>query len=241
MRADDQVNVPPGTGQRRRWVLPRGTPAAPLISSGARKPAAVLSVGCLLLVIALGIPSAHQSHGFAVDQAVDSWVTSLHALTPVMSALSLLGGSTEMIALTAVLALACLAARRVAGAVLAVVGVLVAATLTELVLKPLVHRTIVGDLTYPSGHTTGLFALATAIAVVVLGSGSGKPWRAARVAAVIAAVVVACAVGFAVIGLHYHYFTDTIGGAAVGAGTVLGVAFLLDAGLVRSWLGRLGR
>jgi membrane-associated phospholipid phosphatase len=125
--------------------------------------------------------------------------------------------------------------------VLAVVGVLVAAMLTELVLKPLVHRTIVGDLTYPSGHTTGLFALATVVAVVVLGSGSGGPPRAARVAVVIAAVVVACAVGFAVIGLYYHYFTDTIGGAAVGTGTVLGVAFLLDVGRVRSLLGRLGR
>jgi membrane-associated phospholipid phosphatase len=43
------------------------------------------------------------------------------------------------------------------------------------------------------------------------------------------------------IGLDFHYFTDTIGGAAVGIGVVLGTAFLLDVAVVRRWLGRLSR
>jgi membrane-associated phospholipid phosphatase len=55
------------------------------------------------------------------------------------------------------------------------------------------------------------------------------------------AVVVSCLVGMAMIGLDFHYFTDTIGGAAVGTGTVLGAAFLLDVDRIRGWLGRLGR
>jgi membrane-associated phospholipid phosphatase len=31
-----------------------------------------------------------------------------------------------------------------------------------------------------------------------------------------------------VIGLRWHYFTDTLAGAAVGTGTVCGLALLLD-------------
>ncbi len=241
MDATDQVAVAPGAGQARRPGLSRGGPAAPLLPARARKPAAIVAVCCLVLVLAMGIPAAHHDHGYAIDRSVDSWIAGLHVPAQVLSALSWPGGGIEMVALTAALALACLMARRVSGAALAVLGVLVAAALTEDVLKPLVHRTIAGDLTYPSGHTTGMFALATAIAVVVLGSRRGWPRPALRVAVVLAAVIVACAVGFAVIGLHYHYFSDTVGGAAVGTGAVLGVAFVLDAGPIRRLPGRLGR
>ncbi len=47
----------------------------------------------------------------------------------------------------------------------------------------------------------------------------------------------AAAVAVAVIGLEFHYFTDTVGGAAVGIGTVLLTAIILDflsSGLQRS-------
>jgi len=36
----------------------------------------------------------------------------------------------------------------------------------------------------------------------------------------------------------YHYFTDTVAGAALGIGTVCGLAFLLDLSVVRRWLAR---
>ncbi len=212
----------------------------PLLAARARRPAAIVAVSCLVLIVALAIPSAHQNHGAAIDRPVDSWIIGRHIPSHVLSAVSLLGGEVQMAALTAVLALACLAARGLAGAALAVVGVMVAATLTEYVLKPLVHQTLAGDLTYPSGHTTGLFALATIIAVVLLNPRSGRVRPAAWIAVVIAAVA-SCAVGFAVIALHYHYFIDTIGGGAVGTGAVLGTAFLLDVGVVRRWLRPPGR
>jgi membrane-associated phospholipid phosphatase len=241
MRARDQVTAAPDARQRRRWGLRPGGPVAPLLPAAARRPAAILALCCLVLVVALGLMFAHQSHGSAIDDAVDSWVMGLHVSAHALSRLTLLGDGLEMTTLTALLAIGCLAARRVGGAVLAVVSVPVAAALTELVLKPLVHRTITGDLTYPSGHTTGTFALAAVIAVVVLGSPGGRARLAVRIAVVIAAALVASAVGFAMIGLRYHYFTDTVGGAAVGIGTVLGVAFLLDSDVIRRWLGRLGR
>jgi len=216
-------------------------PATPLLTAHARRPAAILAGACLVVVVALGVATAHQSHGMAIDRAVDSWITGRNM--PGLSLLSLLGGVPAMAVMTALLALGCLAVRRLSGALLAVIGVLVASGLTEAVLKPLVHRTITvyHYLTYPSGHTTGLFALSTALAVVLLGRRTGRPRPAVRIGVVAVAVIVSCAVGFAMIGLDFHYFTDTIGGAAVGTGVVLGTAFLLDLEVVRHWLGRLSR
>lgn len=214
---------------------------APLLLTGARRPAAVLAVGCLVLVAVLGITSAHQGHGYAVDRAVYSWVTGLGIPQHSLALFSRIGGVTAVMLLTAALAVACLAARRVSGAVLAVVGVVLASALTEAVLKPLVHRTITGYLSYPSGHTTGLFALVTAIAVVLLGPRSARPGPVVRVAAVAAAALVASAVGLAMVGQQFHYFTDTIAGAAVGTGVVIGVAFLLDLPVPRRWLRWPGR
>ena len=214
---------------------------APLLPAGARRPAATLAAGCLVLVVALGIISAHQGHGDAVDRPVDSWIFGLGIPLRTLAAVSRIGGVTATTLLTAAVAIACLAVRRVNGAVLAVGGVALASALTEFVLKPLVHRTITGFLTYPSGHTTGLFALATAIAVVLLAPRGGRPRPALRVVAVAAAVVVACAVGLAMVGQHFHYFTDIIAGAATGTGVVIGLAFLLDLRPARRWLRWPGR
>ena len=214
---------------------------APLLPADARRPAAILGGGCLVLVAVLGIISAHQGQGDAVDRAVDSWVIGLGIPLHTLSLVSRIGGVTTTTLLTAALAVACLAARRVNGAVLAVSGVALASALTEFVLKPLVHRTINGFLTYPSGHTTGLFALAAALAVVLLAPRGERPRPAVRIAAVAAAVVIASAVGVAMVGQNFHYFTDTVAGAAVGTGVVTGVAFLLDLPAARRWLRWPGR
>jgi membrane-associated phospholipid phosphatase len=214
---------------------------APLLPPGARRPAAILAAGCLVLVVALGIIYAHQGHGGAIDQAVDSWVIGLRVPRHTQSLVSRIGGVQAITLLTTALGLACLAARRVAGTVLAVAGVALASVLTESVLKPLVDRTYTGFLSYPSGHTTGVFALATVIAVVLLAPRSGRPRPAVRVAAVVAAALIASSVGLAMVGQRFHYFTDTIAGAAVGIGVVIGVAFLLDLPVLRRWLSWPGR
>jgi len=243
MRAKNQVTVARGAGQTRRRGQPRGGPAAPLLPATARRPAVGVALCCLALVVTLGLLFAHQSHGRAIDDAVDSWVMGLHIRSSTLELISRLGDLPAMTVMTGVLALACLAVRRLAGALLAVIGVLIALALTEDVLKPLVHRTITVNhyLTYPSGHTTALFALSTALAVVLLSPTSGRPRPAVRIGIVIVAVIVSCLVGLAMIGLDFHYFTDAIAGAAVGIGVVLGTAFLLDVGVVRRWLGRLSR
>ena len=51
---------------------------------------------------------------------------------------------------------------------LAVAAVPLAVGLCEVLIKPLVHRTYIGQVVYPSGHTATVFALAATITVLLL-------------------------------------------------------------------------
>ena len=66
------------------------------------------------------------------------------------------------------------------------------------------------------------------ITVLLLAS----PWpamaRPLRVSILAVAYLTAVAVVVGVIGVRFHYFTDTVAGAAVGTGTVCGLALVLD-------------
>ena len=243
MRGKGHVAVAEATGERARWGRAARLPAAPLLPVAARRPAAILGLCCFVLVIGLGALFAHQSRPDALDRVIRAWILGLHIPLTDLADVSRIGGTTATTVLTAALALGCLAARRVSGAMLAVLGVAVASALTEWVVKPVVDRTITIHhyVSYPSGHTTGLFALSAALAIVLLSARPARPRQATRLAAVAGALVVSAAVGVAMIGLDFHYFTDTVAGAAVGTGVVLGVAFLLDCDVVRHWVDRLGR
>jgi membrane-associated phospholipid phosphatase len=111
-----------------------------------------------------------------------------------------------------------------------------AGLLTEHVLKPLVGRTTLGFLSYPSGHATGTFALAAVLAVLMLNPPGRALAPALRLIVPAAAVALACVVSTAMIGLGWHYLTDTIAGAAVGIGTVAATALVLDLPGPRRWL-----
>jgi membrane-associated phospholipid phosphatase len=123
------------------------------------------------------------------------------------------------------LALACVLRRRYDEAALVAVGVPLAAGLTELVLKPLAGRTPWGT-PFPSGHVTCVAALATALAVILTRAPAGV--RPLRLVVAAAGFLTVAAVAVGVIGADMHHFADTIGGAAVGAGTVLATAFVFD-------------
>jgi undecaprenyl-diphosphatase len=114
------------------------------------------------------------------------------------------------------------------GAVLAVIAVPVAAGLDDALLKHVFHRTYLGQLTFPSGHTTCATALTVTLAILLLAPPKQPRTPAVRVTLVAVACVITAAVATGVIGLRWHYFTDCVAGAAVGAGTVLALALLLD-------------
>ena len=205
----------------------------PLLSDAVRLPAAVLIAACAVSTALLAALLGHERHTDRVDAALDAWVRAGLAGHPkLLEALARLGDLPAIAGMTAVLILACLLWRRYRGAALLAISIPAAAVITERLLKPLAGRTLLGFLSFPSGHATGTFALATAITVLLAGAPGVR--RAVRLAASVIAFAVASAVAAAMIALGFHYFTDAVAGAAVGSGTVLATALVIDL-LMLAW------
>jgi membrane-associated phospholipid phosphatase len=203
-------------------------PGRPLLPAPARKWAGGLLACCTVLIAVLGMVFAHQALADWLDQAVDAPIITWLGVHPGLAGwLAAPGSLVPAGLLSAAIVVACLIGGRLNGAVLAAAAVPAAAGLNDGFLKPLIHRTYLGVLTYPSGHTATMFALAATIAVLLLGPPQPGRARALRVLMAGAAGVLGALVAVGVIGLRWHYFTDTVAGAAVGIGTVCGLAFLL--------------
>ena len=123
------------------------------------------------------------------------------------------------------------------GAVLAVIAVGATIGLTEYVLKPLVHERIGTSLTYPSGHMASLCSVFAVVGVLMLDPPRHRPRPLVRLLLMLGLVAVSGIVAVAVIGLNFHYFTDTIAGAALAVGVALATSFPLDRPGVRRLLG----
>src|SRR6185437_10992606 len=201
----------------------------PLLAASARPRAGVLLAGCAVLVAVLGLVFARQNMADRFDHAVDSpviaWFAGHHALA---LWLAFPGSMIPAVVLTAGLAIGCLLTGRRRGAVLALLAVPVAAVITDWLLKPLVHRTYIGQVVYPSGHTATIVALAATLTVLLVAP--PRPAMPSWLRTLILAVsyLTALAVVVGVIAVRFHYFTDTVAGAAVGIGTVCGLALVLD-------------
>jgi len=201
----------------------------PLLAASARPRTGVLLAGCAVLVAVLGVLFARQSTADRFDRAVDApfvtWFAARHGLA---LWLAYPGTMIPAIVLSLVIALACLGTRRLRGAVLAVAAVPVAVELCEVLVKPLVHRTYIGQVVYPSGHTAAIFALAATVTVLLFAPPRPAVPRWLRILILAVVYLAAVAVVIGVIGVRFHYFTDTVAGAAVGLGTVCGLALVLD-------------
>ena len=212
-------------------------PGRPLLAPSARPWAGWLLACCAILVTVLGVLFAHQAKADWLDRAVDAPFITLFGGHLRLGLWLIAPGSPVPAAVaSAAIAVACLLAGRLNGAVLAAAAVPVANGLAEGLLKPLVHRTYLGDLVYPSGHTTAIVALAATVTVLLLGPPRPATAGALRVLIPAAAFVVGAVVAIALNGLRFHYFTDTVAGAALGIGTVCGLALLLDLPSIRRWL-----
>ena len=203
--------------------------ARPLLPPAWRRPASLVLAGCAAVTAALALAFTHQGRADGLDAVVDARIRGgLGRYHGALHLLDGLGGLASVTVLTAALVLACLAARRWRGAVLAGVAVPAAVALTEFALKPLVGRTIRGYACFPSGHATAMFALAATATVLLAGPLRPRLPGAVRLPLILGAVLIAAAVPTAMVALGYHYFTDTVAGTAIGVGVVLLTALLID-------------
>ena len=207
----------------------------PLLGDTRRARAGLALAACVIVTVVLGLLFNGQSGPDGFDNAVDSPVIEFFSgHRTLLEWLAVPGTLIPAIAISAAIAVGCLIARRLNGAVLALTAVPVATALDDGLLKHLFHRTYLGQIAFPSGHTGAATALTATLAVLLLVPPQPTASRPVRVPLVAAACVITAIVATGVIGLRWHYFTDTVAGAAVGAGTVLALALLTDlaAGIV---------
>ncbi len=211
----------------RALRAPDRSAARPLLPGAARPLAVTIAAVCVLVIAVQGMWIRHGMETSWVDSVVDANVrASLGGHPMLLAALVWPGAPVPVAAMTAALVSACLVRRRYDEAALVAISVPLAAAITELVLKPLIGWTSWGN-TFPSGHVTGMVALAAAL-TVLLARAPAMMSRRLRLTFVVTAALAAAAVAVGVIGANMHHFSDTVGGAAVGAGTVLVTALILD-------------
>lgn len=212
----------------RRWA------GRPLLGTGAvaaarRRWARMLLVACALVVVAIGAAFARQTTADGLDRLLDDPVIRLlSGHRRLLTSMEEPGTQVPAVVLSLAMAGACLGARRLNGVVLALTAVFVATRLDEWLLKPLFHRTYLGALSYPSGHTTSVVTIIACYVVLFMlppQDPRNRPWR---ILGLVVLLVLLASTVLAVIGLRWHYFTDAVGGAAVAVGTVCALCLLLD-------------
>ncbi|WP_405922788.1 phosphatase PAP2 family protein [Streptomyces sp. NBC_00035] len=207
-----------------------GRPAPAMLPPSLRARLGLIAVLATLVVIALGVLYA----GHGEPGRVDRWIIdpTADSVRPpwrrVALATDFLGepAGAAMLVLAAVTG--CLLLRRPRAAVLVVVGVSMTVG-TATLLKSLVGRTIHGDdnLSYPSGHTAFLTALALMVALVATARlGLGR--TAGTLLVLAAALVAGAAMGWAQVALGAHYPTDVLGGWCTALAVVPATAWLVD-------------
>jgi membrane-associated phospholipid phosphatase len=213
-------------GPSRAHPAPR---LPPLLPGAARRPAAVIAVCCAAVSITLAALVAGTSRPGPLDRGVDHWlITRLGPAHRAMVLLMDLGEPIQSAIVAVALVAGCLTMRRINVAALTAISYPLTSGLTELVLKPTVGRTLGSFTVYPSGHTSRAFALATVAAVALIRPAATRARNVLRIAVMAAGALLAAGVAVAMISLQFHYFTDTVGGAAVGIAVVLATTFPLD-------------
>ncbi|WP_327242446.1 phosphatase PAP2 family protein [Streptomyces sp. NBC_01320] len=181
-----------------------------------------------LVVVVLGVLYAGHSEPGSVDVWIQSAVDGVRSpWRNIALAMDFLGEPVGAATLVVATVTGCLLLRRPRAAVLIVAGIAMAVGAATL-LKHLVGRTIHGDnLSYPSGHTAFLTALA--LVVALLASGLLGLGRTAGTLLVLAAALVAgAAMGWALVALGAHYPTDVLGGWCTALAVIPATAWLVD-------------
>src|SRR5665213_1818695 len=189
--------------------------------------AALIAVG-VLVTAGLGVHYANKRHPGRVDVAIDRRLQRhLSDHRPTLVHIITVADPRYVAIMCVVIGAVFFWRGRRRLALLSGLGPLVAVALTDYVLKPLINRRILGVLSFPSGHTTASVALATVLAVGMLGA-SRPAWSpVARWFVVVAAAAAALVIAVALVAAGYHYATDTIGGAALAIAAVMTCALAI--------------
>ncbi|MEU2724148.1 phosphatase PAP2 family protein [Streptomyces smyrnaeus] len=216
-----------------------GRSAAAVLPPSLRTWLGALAALAALVVAVLGVLYAGQGRPGTVDARV--WA-AVDGVAPIWRHIALatdfLGEPAGAAALVVAAGTGCLLLRLPRAAVLIVVGTGLSVGTTTL-LKHLVGRTIHGDgnLSYPSGHTAFLTALALAVALPATGRlGLGRTAGTSLVLA--AALVAGGAMGWAQVALGAHYPTDALGGWCTALAVVPATAWLVDRAAEAWWRDR---
>ncbi|MEU7055988.1 phosphatase PAP2 family protein [Streptomyces sp. NPDC046197] len=206
-----------------------GRPAPAVLHPSLRPWLGPIAALAALVVVALGVLYA----GHGEPGVVDRWIirpTADSLRQPwryVALAMDFLGEPVGAATLVVPAVTGCLLLRRPRAAVLIVAGVGMTVG-TATLLKHLVGRTIHGGhLSYPSGHTAFLTALALVMALLATGRlGLGRTAGTSLVLA--AALVAGAAMGWAQVALGAHYPTDVLGGWCTALAVIPATAWLVD-------------
>lgn len=206
------------------------SPPRRLVAPGLAPGAIAAALVAAVVTSGLGARYADASRAGRIDSAVDPrlvrWFANYRSYVHIVEA----SGRPAVVAVltVALVVTFCVLGRR-RGAVLAAVAPPVASMITELVLKPLVERTRSGEFSFPSGHATGIFAVALVIAIVALDRRRPCLSTLASVLMSVFVLGVATAVAAASIAVQDHFATDTLGGACVALASVLLLSVAIDA------------
>ncbi|MBV8993852.1 MAG: hypothetical protein JO287_09145 [Pseudonocardiales bacterium] len=143
----------------------------PLLPVHLRRAAVVVILLAILVLAILALRYAHQEAAGRLDRTLDVYLrTHLRQEQGLTRGLISLADPPHAAILVAALAGAAALARRWSGVMLLLGGTFTAVMISEGILKPLIGRLRYGHLTFPSGHTTAMAAIAIATAILLIGA-----------------------------------------------------------------------
>lgn len=201
--------------------------SARLVPRGSGRPLAIFGGVCALVSVLLGLVLRGGRSPSTVDVALAELVrVTFGPATDFSDELAELGKASSVAAAGVLLSVVLAACGRRGFAVLTAASVLAIPLVTH-TGKVLSDRALNGELSFPSGHTAGITAVVTVLALFLVAELPPKRRWLAPVAAAVCAVV-PLSVGLAVLVEHFHYPTDVIGGWCVGVATTVGLALGLE-------------
>jgi membrane-associated phospholipid phosphatase len=202
-----------------------------LVHRRTRRWMVVVVIGCLVVVLYLGTRLATSQGPSALDQRIARLISGRLFGLPVVPLggariFQQLGGTVPFAVLTVGLALAGAWVGDWLSAFVALAGPMSTLVVTEFVLKPLYRQGPLGTESFPSGHTAALAALSAAMAFL-----AWRRWgtRGLAVGASVGALLSVLMV-LAVVRVDAHTVSEAL------AGVLVGIATVLCAALVSSWL-----